>query len=401
MSRAAKVAAVLVSAACALAAAAPTGPRNALDLQVPDAPTPVAVFGKSLLVYELHLTNFSAAPLRVDGVRVVAADDAVIEELAAPEIARRLGEPGVKDGDDRSSLSAGTRAVLYLELVFEGDGVPAELVHVVSFHTPDETSSVSSVSSVAGARIVVSSEPPPVLSPPLRGGPWAAVYSAEWERGHRRVFYAPDGRARIPGRHAIDFVRLDRDGRTAHDDADTIANWHGYGAEVLAVADGVVASVRDDLPEAVTLSDYEVPAPGDATGNYVSLDIGNGRFAFYEHLKPRSIRVEPGERVRRGEVIGELGFTGSTTGPHLHFHVADANSALGAEGRPFVPDEFLLLGGYDDFGRFGSAAWTAVADPAVARRVHELPDSNVVVRFPYNRGAEPGAPARPTATDRQ
>src|SRR3546814_7386768 len=68
------------------------------------------------------------------------------------------------------------------------------------------------------------------------------------------------------------------------------------------------------------------------SGNACALDLGDGRHAFYEHLKPGSIRVVPGQRVRRGEVIAELGFTGDSTGPHLHFHVADAPSPLGAEG---------------------------------------------------------------------
>src|SRR3546814_3208759 len=92
------------------------------------------------------------------------------------------------------------------------------------------------------------------------------------------------------------------------------------------------------MVESATISAHPENALGDATGNYVALDLGDGRHAFYEHLKPGSIRVVPGQRVRRGEVIAELGFTGDSTGPHLHFHVADAPSPLGAEGLPFEID---------------------------------------------------------------
>ncbi len=69
-------------------------------------------------------------------------------------------------------------------------------------------------------------------------------------------------------------------------------------------------------------------APESASGNYVALDLGGGRFAFYEHLQQGSIMVKPGSGCTRGEVIAKLGSSGSTSiGPHLHFHVADANVA--------------------------------------------------------------------------
>jgi murein DD-endopeptidase MepM/ murein hydrolase activator NlpD len=75
----------------------------------------------------------------------------------------------------------------------------------------------------------------------------------------------------------------------------------------------------------------------NASGNYLALDIGGGRFAFYEHLQHRSLTVEPGARVRRGQVVARLGYSGSSSiGPHLHFHVSDAKSPLSAEGLPFV-----------------------------------------------------------------
>src|SRR3546814_12133074 len=88
------------------------------------------------------------------------------------------------------------------------------------------------------------------------------------------------------------------------------------------------------MPESETLSGRSRNALADASGNYLALDLGDGRHAFYEHLEPGSIRVAPGQRVRRGEVIAALGFTGDTTGPHLHFHVADGTSPLGSRGVP-------------------------------------------------------------------
>jgi murein DD-endopeptidase MepM/ murein hydrolase activator NlpD len=94
------------------------------------------------------------------------------------------------------------------------------------------------------------------------------------------------------------------------------------------------------------------------------------------------VGVHAGERVRRGQVLARLGYTGDSTGPHLHFHVADAPSALAAEGMPWVLEGYERLGGYASMAAFGQGdAWTPEAPERRARRV-ELPEANAVVRFP-------------------
>jgi hypothetical protein len=235
---------------------------------------------------------------------------------------------------------------------------------------------------VTGGEVVVDSAPAVVLAAPLRGGPWAAVYHPTWERGHRRVVYATEGRARIPGRFAVDWFLLDADGNRAHGDENVVANWLGHGAEVLAVADAVVAAVRNDMDESETRSDAPHVPLEDGAGNHVALDLGEGRYAFYEHLRPGSIRVGTGDQVRRGQVIAEVGFTGHSSGPHLHFHVADANSSLAAEGLPFALDGFRVLGAYGpDMAGFGSLPWQPLERATHAWHSDERPAPNVVVEF--------------------
>jgi murein DD-endopeptidase MepM/ murein hydrolase activator NlpD len=77
----------------------------------------------------------------------------------------------------------------------------------------------------------------------------------------------------------------------------------------------------------------------------VIVDIGDGRYALYAHLKPDSIEVEEGDRVTRGQELALLGNSGNTTAPHLHFHVMDAPLALGADRNlPYVFDAFDYQG---------------------------------------------------------
>lgn len=56
-------------------------------------------------------------------------------------------------------------------------------------------------------------------------------------------------------------------------------------------------------------------------GNYVIIDHGNGIQTVYGHMLDNSLRVQAGQYIGKGEVIGQVGSTGLSTGPHLHFEV--------------------------------------------------------------------------------
>ena len=148
------------------------------------------------------------------------------------------------------------------------------------------------------------------------------------------------------------------------------------GEPVLAVADATVTTVRDDVPDPAWSGGRA--KLGDATGNYVSLALGGGRYAFYEHLR-HGVRVRPGQRVRRGQVIGFVGATGQAGEPHLHFHLADANSPLVAEGMPYRMTGFTRVGGYADIKMFDRGAPFTTSP---ARSITGLPPPNSIGRFP-------------------
>ena len=75
------------------------------------------------------------------------------------------------------------------------------------------------------------------------------------------------------------------------------------GTDVFATADGKVS-------QASRRSGY---------GNCIDIDHGNNYLSRYAHLS--EILVRPGENVRRGQLIGKVGSTGKSTGPHLHYEV--------------------------------------------------------------------------------
>lgn len=148
-------------------------------------------------------------------------------------------------------------------------------------------------------------------------------------------------------RFAIDWVRLDADGRLVNGDPSKVESFASYGADVFAVADGKVIAVLntlDDQPPG------KLPDPSTietVDGNHVVLDLGGGYFAFYAHLQKNSVTVHVGDQVKKGALLGKLGNSGNTSAPHLHFHVMNSPSVLASDGLPYVIDNFNFAGQVD------------------------------------------------------
>jgi hypothetical protein len=127
------------------------------------------------------------------------------------------------------------------------------------------------------------------------------------------------------------------------------ASYPTFGEPVLAVADGTVVAVverrrdhrgRDTWPTllwmvVVEAFFREVGGASRILGNHVVVDHGDGVHSAYAHLRRGSARVAVGDRVRCGEVVGEVGNSGNTTEPHLHFQLMDAPYVTGAAGIPY------------------------------------------------------------------
>ncbi len=93
------------------------------------------------------------------------------------------------------------------------------------------------------------------------------------------------------------------------------------GVPVLSAASGVVVAVRDEMVDTGKRG-YDAAGKTDrALGNAVVLEHVGGWTTFYGHLRQGSVRVRPGDRVAQGQKLGEVGLSGNTEFPHLHFEV--------------------------------------------------------------------------------
>lgn len=156
-----------------------------------------------------------------------------------------------------------------------------------------------------------------------------------------------------PEAFAYDIVRLADGGATHRADGMKFSDYAIYGASIRAAADGeVVAVVSDQIEDPAqfrrpdeTTEAYsqrvqawqaEGMARGSAflAGNYVVIRHPWGEYSVYAHMKPGSARVKPGQTVPAGAVIGQVGSSGSSTEPHLHFHVCDGPGPIDCVGVP-------------------------------------------------------------------
>jgi hypothetical protein len=122
------------------------------------------------------------------------------------------------------------------------------------------------------------------------------------------------------------------DGKSHRGDGATLEDYYCFGLPVRAPADGTVRSVLDGKPNM---------APGalggtPAGGNQIVIEVAPREFLFLCHLQFGSITVEPGERVKAGQVVARIGNSGNTSEPHLHIHLQESPNDDEGEGIPLM-----------------------------------------------------------------
>jgi murein DD-endopeptidase MepM/ murein hydrolase activator NlpD len=161
------------------------------------------------------------------------------------------------------------------------------------------------------------------------------------------LFLPADGSYRTPEMFAIDWIR-EIGGSFMKGDGTKLTDYICYGAPIHAVANGiVVAAVNNRLqvpPNTTTAENPTLHGRADFSGNSVVERIAPGEYAAYAHMQTGSVRVKVGQRMRTGQVIGLLGNSGNTSGPHLHFGIQDSPNVLASDSLPFEIGSFTVQG---------------------------------------------------------
>jgi murein DD-endopeptidase MepM/ murein hydrolase activator NlpD len=150
-------------------------------------------------------------------------------------------------------------------------------------------------------------------------------------------------------------------GKSHSGDGTKPSDYFIYGQPVRAVAAGKAVRVADGRPDSVDqfqrpgeadeaylerISEAQsaliVQGIGAVLGNHVVIDHGNGEFSVYAHLKPGSIRVQLNDALSAGQVFAQVGTSGNSTEPHLHFQLSDCADVQSCRSIPISFDGIRL-----------------------------------------------------------
>lgn len=181
----------------------------------------------------------------------------------------------------------------------------------IKLELPDKTETEATIDVPVGAY-----QQKTAFTFPLRGP--AIVTQGMWNNG---------GHSGYSSQYALDVNGLTANYAAMLKDSEDLNAYATWGREVLAPADGVIAYARNDVPDngpglapESVFSKLDEPIQASA-GNAVIISHGNSEYSVMMHMQKGSVRVTKGQSVKRGDIIGLIGSSGDSFGPHLHFQV--------------------------------------------------------------------------------
>jgi hypothetical protein len=351
-----------------------------LGMEIENAPNPVlGADDKYHLAYEMTIVNQTPSQVTIDRVQPRAGGEPFGPPLEGAELESLLRV----NGGGGPAIPGGGSALLFMDVTYDpGVATPKLLTHGFDLTLsdpgqPDQELDFIGVPTRVGQKRAIE------VAPPLRGPGWVAAEGCcKPINSHRGATLSIDGTVRVPERFAIDWVQLNANDRLFDGPIDQLSSFAYFGEEIHSVAAGKVVGLQDGMPKQTPGAMPPGVTIQNAGGNYLVIRIDKGHHAFYAHMQPGSLRVGIGDRVRRGQVLGLLGNSGNTDGPHLHFHIMDGPSPLQSNGLPFVYSRFTGQGRVTDEGALVSGEVTPIDRDALAGEFRDrMPLGYQVVDF--------------------
>ena len=192
------------------------------------------------------------------------------------------------------------------------------------------------------------SESPIVIASPVKGNNWIFINQSTMAYHFYMLFFI-DGKITGSERFAFDNLKLNPE-MTNYFTGDPKVNesYFNYKDTLYAVANGTVLSIKDGRPENNgDAHDVPLNSMDEYGGNYLTLDIGGGRYATYGHCVPNSFMVKAGDVIKEGDPIALLGNSGNSDAPHLHFQITEGSDLLFSYGLPFVLKQYSKVADFE------------------------------------------------------
>ncbi len=209
-------------------------------------------------------------------------------------------------------------------------------------------------------------------------GEWCAVNTP----GHSIPSHGTD---QLGQRYAYDFLQIDWSSNTGYKFYNgpalkailfgiRLEDTYCWSEPILSPFDGVVVEARDGCKErnpVHALRDLAIVVKNalffraddnaglhPVLGNHIILE-GRGYYALIAHIRLDSIKVSTGDQVREGQQLAEVGHSGNSTAPHLHFQLMDRPELLQANGLPCC---------FKHYQSYRNGTWEAVLEGIPGRR---------------------------------
>ncbi len=298
--------------------------------------------GKDHVEYELLVVNVFSEPVTLASVAVLGPAGKELMRIEGAALAAATQTLFAKTATPVVPASAAVS--VDVDLVLPPLTAPERVGHRIAYTLEPGSELALLVGSleVDAPEVAIDRRPAIVIRPPLRGKGWLATSACCKPNVHRDLRVAIEGvRIETAETFAIDWAKVEND-RLFAGDGKKNEQYYGFGADVLAVADGRVVYVHDGMPDETPHVLMVPKSKSDYGGNNVILEIAPKVFAWYAHLRQGSLRVKVGDAVEAGAPIAKLGNTGPSEGPHLHFGLLDKPDPIAGRSLPFVFDQLHL-----------------------------------------------------------
>lgn len=305
-----------------------------LLLNIYQEPSPMKADDKYFLVYEIYLTNFMKDIAKINFFQI--DNDNKKSLITLDNIKNSIQPRDIKADKNIFEFSPGETKTVFIWIPFEKiTDIPKKLTHHITIDSTFQNKKYSF--NMGSYSIRVNKSFPIIVDSPLRGKNWLAGNAPSNMSDHRRTSMILNGKPYYAQRYAIDFVQMGKDGKSYNGDVHKNTSYHCYNQDLLAVANGTVVKIQDGIPENIPNSNQFATPITEKTlpGNYIIIDIGNGKYAGYAHVIPGSFKVKVGDHVSLHQVIAKLGNSGNSSEPHLHFQIINNNSFLESNGIPY------------------------------------------------------------------
>jgi hypothetical protein len=305
------------------------------------------------LNFDFLLENQTSSRLILSGVTVSVLDEG--DRLIRREFVNEYSRANL-ELSPRRVVDAATSVLVFNPFHFFAATVPLKRLHYVfAFRTEDGRTRYRSDIVVSPVRYETKTQ----LILPVKGR--VLVWDGhDYQSHHRRFDYTlppfPDrGNKTNYQRYAYDFVVVNEEGLMHPADPSTGDEWYpgksdtneayyGFGVPIYAAGSGRVAAIHDGEPDNRSYNQAELATRETALGgNYVIIDHLNGEYSWLAHLKQGSVRVKIAQQVEQGEIIAQMGASGDSLFPHLHYELRTGVGAKEVEGLPSYFTRFRRL----------------------------------------------------------